>query len=80
MLFGVALLNAALDHLLHDHVGVNGHFFLDFVVVDSPFALDVDGARGGLAVDHGVDAVLGVNQGEGESGLPDGPLVRHLIY
>lgn len=79
VLLGVTLLDTALDHLLHDHVGVKGDGLLDAVAVDGPLALNVVGARRGLAVNDSIDAGVGVNQGQSKGGLPNGALVCDLI-
>jgi hypothetical protein len=75
----MVLLDAALDHLLHDGIAVNDNALLDLATRHRPLALDMYGSRGRLAVDGGVDTLWLVDEGESERRLSDGPLVCHLV-
>lgn len=79
VLLGVGLLDVALGHLLHEHVGLNIDLLTEdeagSLVDDAPLASDNEGSDGGLGVDKSVDAVLEVGDGELVGGLADGLLV-----
>lgn len=79
MLGGMTLLHIALDHLDHQHVGVNLDALLQLVAGHAPLALEADGSSGRLGVNEGVDAVLAAGECERVSGLANGLLVRHLV-
>lgn len=75
----MALFDVALDHLVHDQIGVNADPFLDSVRVHGPSALDEDRASGCLAVDSGRDAIFAAQQGQREGGLAYGSSICDLI-
>ncbi|KZL65427.1 hypothetical protein CI238_11013, partial [Colletotrichum incanum] len=79
VLLGVSLLDVALGHLLHEHVGVNVDLLPEDEAVgvldDAPLAGDDEGTDRGLGVDEGVDTVLQVGDGQLVGGLANGLLV-----
>lgn len=76
---GASPLDAALDHLVHDHVGVDADVLLDLVREHGPPALDEQRAGRRPAVRDRADAVRAAHQSQGERGPPDGALVGDLV-
>ncbi|GAW25425.1 putative polyketide synthase protein [Rosellinia necatrix] len=77
----VTLLDVPLDEGAGDEVALDLDGLLEGATADAPAGADDHGARGGPAVDDGVDAVgADVGQRQREGGLADGPAVRDLVH
>jgi hypothetical protein len=79
MVLSVLLFQIALDHLLHDHIGINVHLLAQLVVDDPPLSGDSQSANRRFSINKSVNAVGCFGEGEGVCSLANGLLVCDLV-